>query len=180
MSDADGSYTLAFYADPSTIDETFHEIKVKVDRPGVEVRARKGYFAESRKPPTEPDVAAILHQAAASSLDATTIGLIAAMDNSRIALHVTFADLSLEKENGKWTGAVDLAYISESADGRTLGTITKKITFDLTEADYNAKRHEGLLLEQILDQNSVPARIRVAILDERSGATGSLTVTPRK
>jgi hypothetical protein len=106
------------------------------------------------------------------------------MDNSRLALHVTFTDLSLEKENGKWTGAVDLAYLSESADGHILSTITKKITFDLTDQAYDAKRREGLLLdqplEQKMDQKQGVARIRVALLDERTGATGSLTVTPYK
>jgi len=175
MSDADVSYTLGFYADTSAADG-FHELKVKVDRPGLDVRHRKGYFSTPIKAPTETDVAATLHAIAASSLDATAIGLIAAMDSSRLALRINFEDLSLEAQNGKWTGAVDIGYVSESADGRVLASATKRVTFDLTDEAYVAKRREGLLLEQIIEPKNGVSRVRIAVLDEHSTATGSLSV----
>ncbi len=82
FSDADLTYTVGFYADSSAADG-FHEIKVKVDRPGVDVRHRKGYLAAPVKSPAETDIAAILRDTVASSLDSTAIGLIAAGDASR-------------------------------------------------------------------------------------------------
>jgi len=176
ISDADLTYTLGFYADSSAADG-FHEIKVKVDRPGLDVRHRKGYIAAAAKPPTEDDVAALLHDAVASALDSTAIGLIAAIDTSRVALHVNFADLSLEKQNGKWTGAIDVVYVAESADGRNLALTSKKISLDLNDNLYAAKRREGLVLEQIVEQPKGTARIRIAVLDERSGVTGSVSIT---
>ena len=175
FADADVTYTLGFYADSSATDG-FHELKVKVDRPGLDVRHRKGYLATPVKAPTETDVAALLESTARSSLDSTAIGLIAAMNATRLALRINFEDLSLEKQNGKWTGGVDIAFVSQAADGRTLGSATKKITFDLTDEQYAAHRRDGLLLEQIIEPRKDQSRVRIAVLDERSAATGSLSV----
>ncbi len=175
MSDADVSYTLGFYADSSATDG-FHELKVKLNRPGLDVRHRKGYLAAPVKPPTENDVAAMLESTARGSLDSTAIGLIAAVNATRVALRINFEDLSLEKQNGKWIGAVDIAYVSQSADGATLGSATKKVTFDLTDEQYAAHRREGLLLEQVVEPRKDLSRIRIAVLDERSAATGSVSV----
>lgn len=181
MSDADLSYTLGFYADSAAMDGSFHELKVKVDRPGADVRHRKGYLASYPKAPGANDLATILRDTAASALDATAIGLIAAIDQPkpgsfRLALRIDCEDLSLEKQNGRRVGGIDIAYVSQSADGRTLALVTKKISLDLTEESYAAKRRDGLILEQTIEQKQGCARIRVAAFDERSGATGSLTV----
>jgi VWFA-related protein len=179
IADADLTYTLGFYADSSAVDG-FHEIKVKVDRPGLDIRYRKGYLAASIKAPTGDDVASLLHDAVASALDSSTIGLIAVIDNTRIALHVNFADLRLEKQNGKWSGAIDVAYVSQSADGRSIALTSKKVTLDLNDDLYAAKRRDGLVLEQIVERPKGTARIRIAVLDERSGVTGAVSIALAK
>jgi VWFA-related protein len=43
--DTSGYYLLGYNSTQSTADGKFHEIKVSVNRPGVQVRARKGYWA---------------------------------------------------------------------------------------------------------------------------------------
>lgn len=183
FSDADLTYTLGFYADSSAADG-FHEIKVKVDRPGVDVRHRKGYLAAPVKS-AETDIAAILRDTVASSLDSTAIGLIAAADqskadSSRVALLVNFTDLSLERQNGKWTGALDIVYVSQSAAGRDVALTSKRISLDLTDDQCAVKRREGLVLEQIVDHVKSTSRIRIAVLDEHSGATGSVSIALAK
>jgi VWFA-related protein len=42
------TYLLAFSADKVKQDGSIHELKVKVDRQGVKLRARRGYFAPRR------------------------------------------------------------------------------------------------------------------------------------
>ncbi|MEO8682314.1 MAG: VWA domain-containing protein [Vicinamibacterales bacterium] len=50
--DASAYYLVGYTSNPAPTDGKFHEIKVKVKRPGVQVRSRKGYWAY-----TEADVA---------------------------------------------------------------------------------------------------------------------------
>jgi VWFA-related protein len=55
LDDAEVTYTIGFYPASGSLDNKFHELKVKVDRKGVDVRHRKGYFAGEEKPPTSAD-----------------------------------------------------------------------------------------------------------------------------
>jgi hypothetical protein len=47
MTQGSASYLLGYAPTPMRYDGKFHEIEVKLKRPGVQVRARKGYFAPS-------------------------------------------------------------------------------------------------------------------------------------
>jgi hypothetical protein len=186
MADSDISYTLGFYAS-DTPDETFHDIKVKVDRAGVETRHRKGYFYGAERVPAEKDRLSILREAAATALDATAIGLMARVEPAvepkpgsfHISLKLNLQDFSLENRDGKWKGAADIAFVSQALDGKPLGIASKTVTFDLTDEVYEARRRDGVVLEQAVEPNAKLNRIRVVVLDHQSGVMGSISLSPR-
>jgi VWFA-related protein len=181
MEDADVSYTIGFYAsDPA--DNTFHPIKVTVDHPGAEARYRTNYFSTTVKVPGERDRNAILQAASASALDATAIGLTAAVERVNGSLHVAVQvdlnDASLDNQSGKWVGGMDVAFVSQAADGRSLKVASKSLTFNLTDEVYLARKRDGMVLDQTIDSDPKLSRIRVVVLDHRSGALGSLSLKP--
>lgn len=47
-------YSLAYNPTPYKADGKYHKIKIEVDRKGLEVRARRGYFARSAVPSAQP------------------------------------------------------------------------------------------------------------------------------
>ncbi len=51
MRDASAYYLIGYNSTQAPSDGKFHEIKVRVKRPGVQVRARKGYWALNRRKP---------------------------------------------------------------------------------------------------------------------------------
>jgi len=184
MEDAQVSYMIGFYAsDPP--DEAFHEIKVKVDRPGVEARYRSGYFSTAAKAPGEMDRMAIMRDATASALDATEIGLLASIarvEEPAGALHVLLkmdlGDFALENRNGRWTGAADINFVGQAADGTAVALASKTITFDLTNEVYLARKRDGVFLEQTMAANPKVNRVKVVVLDHQSGAVGSVLLRP--
>jgi VWFA-related protein len=183
MDDAEITYTLAFYPQDLKTDGNFHILKVKVDHPGTELRYRNGYFATEQRPFDKSQIADAMQRAADAPFDAMAIGLSAAMEPDarspgalHIALHVNISDLALDNQNGKWVGAAELTFTAQSAGGRTLGFLSKTITFNLTEEAYAARRNDGLTIHQTIAAVPNAARIRVVVLDDRSGAAGSLTL----
>jgi VWFA-related protein len=68
LDESSAYYLLAFQASAGKRDGRFHPITVKVNRPGVQVRTRKGYYADPAAP--------IADKAAAVSLEALSKGLL--------------------------------------------------------------------------------------------------------
>ena len=104
---ADGrvSYTLGFYPD-SAPDDKFHSLKVQVQRKGVTVRCRQGYFALSQSHGNS-DPRTLLQQAVASALDASAIGITVKLETPRstndfwgLTSTVDSHDFAVEQQNG--------------------------------------------------------------------------------
>jgi VWFA-related protein len=180
--DGEVTYTLGFYSHRDKPDGNFHALKVEVDRPGLDVRHRAGYFDVDTKP-SQVDSSVLLRRAANAPEDVSGIGLIAAIarmgKHFQVAAQVDFKDLRLDSEDGKWNGSAELAFASQTADGRTLDLVSKKLTFDMTNEVYQARQREGFVLEQMIPVRDGTAKIRVVIVD-RSGAAGSVSITPPK
>lgn len=175
MADGEASYTLGFYAGEP--DSTYHELKVKLDRGG-DVRYRRGYFSFESKVPDEKERMAMLREAAASPLDSTGIGLTAGVgheDGATLAgVIVNFSDLSLEQSGGRWRGEAEMIFVPLGSDGAALPLTSKELNFDMSEEAYRAKLRDNFTITQKVDAKA--ARVRVVIIDAKSGAIGSVTV----
>jgi VWFA-related protein len=95
LSDSASYYLLGYNSDLTAPDGKFHEIKVRVKRPGVEVRARKGYWAPS---PEEAAKAAAPPKPEPSAAVANALGAIAVPAGGRSIR--TWVGIS-RGENGK-------------------------------------------------------------------------------
>ena len=49
MADTDLTYTLGFYPSEEKLDGKFHAITVRVNRPGLDVVAKKGYYPSAEQ-----------------------------------------------------------------------------------------------------------------------------------
>jgi VWFA-related protein len=78
MDDARITYTLAYTPSHNEWDGKFREIKIKVNRPGLDIRYRKGYYAYPDSPNDPKHRQAVLLEALVTPLASTGLSLAAA------------------------------------------------------------------------------------------------------
>jgi VWFA-related protein len=184
MEDAQFTYTLGFYAQSDKPDGVYHELRVKVDRPGIDLRYRKGYLDVAASASADQDALVTLRRSASAPVDARAIGLAAAAVRDtdgkfQVGVMVDFRDLQLGKIDGHWKGAAELAIVSQRADGTTVDLASKSLTFDMTDEIYAKHQREGFSFEQDLPAGKDVSRIRVVVVDRANGAVGSVSAKPR-
>ena len=184
VDDSRVTYELGYYPTNSLWDGKFHEIKVMVNKPGVSVRARKGYFAVPDPRTAPEDEKAAIFAAATSPLEATTIGLkvevmaitIPGAEGMKTVLHFDPNEISFRQEDGRFKGAVEALYAQLSEEGKILNAPAE--TFNLA---FTPERYEHVLKAGLSKTMEVPIvaganELRVILVDKNTGAIGCVSI----
>jgi len=177
LEDSEASYTLGFYPDSGQLDSSFHALKVEVNRPDVEVRARKGYIAAPEEKPTGPGWTGQAVEALMSPLEESGIALAARLDrvNKQLAIRVAGSDLAFDRDGDHWNGELDVVFARQAADGHRLETSEKLVHLKPTASEYEALVKQGISFTVPFPPPGA-AQVRVVVLDRNSGRVGSLAI----
>lgn len=173
-------YVLAYYPPAARRENRFHDIDVRVTRPGLTVRARKGYVStHAGAPPTRiRGVTPRLADAMDSPLPVSGLGMRAFTASFRgpgtrasvlLGIELVGRDLALT-DNGK----VELSYVAVDTSGRTFGLRNDAVTLNLRPDTRTRVRQTGLRTLNRLDLPPGRYQLRAASYDATSGAVGSV------
>jgi VWFA-related protein len=173
-------YMLAYYPPNTKRDGKFHNISVRVSRPGLTVRARKGYASPSGKPtvPPKSDLSAEMIDTLQSPIPVSGLGMKVfavpfkgTAPNASVLLGVELRGRDLiAAANGK----IELAYWAVDAKGKMKASQKESITLNLKPETKSRVEQSGL---RVLSRMEVPAgsyQLRVAARDTTGGALGSV------
>jgi len=160
LQDSDLTYTLGFYPDPNSLDNKFHDIKVEVNRKGLDVRYRRGYFAFRDEAHSDQQRREELADALWSPLDATAIPLIMRLEHIdqpepnllRAYLAADIRSLTLERKDSHWVGGVDVLMIQQDKTGKIIDSSLQTLNLDLDKTNYEAVLKTGMPLGKYLRQ----------------------------
>lgn len=176
------SYTLGFYPSEADWDGKYHFLRISVTRPGIQIRSRTGYFAQSVKE-LEMDRHESLRMAVSSPLEGEAIGLtVTAASNplqhvdQSLQISIDPRDIHFEEVNGKMHGSADVVLAQLTIDGRILKAEQKTLAFDLAPQFYQQGWQKGLPLSLNLQPAPSSARVRVVVRDAFSSAVGSVSL----
>jgi VWFA-related protein len=184
MDDTRVSYMLSYYPEHDDWKGKFHKIRVTVNRPGVSLQYRSGYFAQ---PPDyvenlRPDL--VWRSALSSPLDATGVGVSVhvepkeALEARTMVMEVVVneSDVTFGHEGDRTTGKLEVVLAQYDHEGNTVASETSEVKMDLTRETYTKVRKAGLHFGRILPISGKTVEVRVFVRDAKSNAMGSISI----
>jgi VWFA-related protein len=177
------TYELGYYPVHNQWDGRFHEITVRLKRPGLRVRNRRGYFAVKDAPAAESQQGELLQAAADSPLESSALGLKVRLErvagdartlNLRIELDTR--EVFLGREGDRWVGALAVLVAQRKSDGERTMSGAQTVDLKLEQATYDKLLHEGMKLTKRIQLELGAEELRVVVRDTSSGATGSVYI----
>jgi len=180
MDDSRIAYVLGYYA-PRT-DDKFHEINVKVNRGGLDVRHRKGYLALSPPKPADAKTRlTALDRIMQSPVAASSVELMAQVDLSttdeasvRIRIHPD--SLTWVQQKDVREGAIDIVIAQSEPDGKYYKVKETTVNLSADAERYQAMQAEGFTLSSTVKLRPAAYRLHVIVSDVASQAVGSLII----
>lgn len=180
VADNSSYYVLAYYPAIARHDGKFHKIEVRVDRPGMTVRARRGYLVPKEKASSKvaADTTGDIQAALSSPLPVSglTMDVFAAPfeapapnDSVLLGAELHGSDLALSPGD-----RLQLSFLAIDAAGKTVDDETVPVTVNLDEGGRTRVQRTGLRLLNRLTLPPGRYELRVATRDAASGKTGSV------
>ena len=181
-SDTRNYYLLGYSPSSSGADGAFRRIQVKVQRKGVEVRARKGYYSGGS---AQAGGAADLEAALGEPQDRAGVPLRLSayvFGESRpgrmhalVATDVDLRGLALEEKDGRLLGSLDVLLTVTPSSGGPAERYAQQVELKLVPERREALLKVGMPVVRGFDLAPGAWRARVVVRDRQSGRVGSVS-----
>jgi hypothetical protein len=181
MEDDEITYSLGFYPVDQKPDGSYHALSLKVDRKGVEVRHRDGYYADDPKGSNTGNRHESLSAVMDNPLDATQIGIRATASPVKnrpgiyqLDVKVNTNELHLERVKDRWVAHIQYGTLFTPSENNK-GTL-ETIQLSLTEPRLRAALADGYAFRRLVDLGDRKGSLRVVVQDVGTGFSGSVRV----
>jgi hypothetical protein len=185
MDDSRLTYVLYYTPSHNEWDGKFREIKIKLNRPGLEARYRKGYYAMPDIPTDLKNRQAVLAAAAVSPLASTGLTMLAkltqkptdAAPHAVISVVMDGHDIHFGRDaQGQPDATVDMVTLVFGDQPEPLNEKARTVHLVLKPALYDQMMETGVRLTVEVDAPIKSQRVRVVARDAASGKVGSVDV----
>jgi VWFA-related protein len=184
LDEAKVTYTLGYYPSHGRWDGTYRQIKVKIDRPGVTFRHRRGYFAGAAQAHADTLRATAVRAALQNPLEATGIALTARIErvagtpaDTKLFVRADPGSVTFERVGEEWKGTLDLVVAQRLANGTLQKDVDRTVELKLNQERYDEVRAKGFTIDTTLTLHPDVQRLHIVVHDAPTGSTGSIVVT---
>jgi len=185
LDDARVTYVIGYYPAHRDWKGRFHKLDVRVNRPDVELRYRRGYFAQPDEPSEGWYREQVLNASIWTPIDSTGLRLSVALSGQSagvldLALQIDAGDISFQTKGDRQECALDVWIVQLDKQERQIKTSAKTNNLSLDAATYErVKKVNGLALAETLQTAPEAVLLRVLVRDVATGRIGSLSVPLR-
>jgi len=179
------SYLLGYTPSNPDLDGTFRDVDVRVNRPGLTVKFRHGYFAAPEPPPLELEALvkkARMDTALAYDQESKDIPLKVTVSQqprmgiqyqARVEITIDAAALALALKDGVRTGQLEVQVYCGDAKQMAIGDAGQHIDLSANEATYQQWLQSGILRTIRVPTETQPQYVKVVVYDYGSDRIGS-------
>jgi hypothetical protein len=184
VEDSAVTYTLGFYLDASSLDDKFHEIKVKSKRKGLTLRYPKGYFAYKDDVASQDRNQQVLLTSLQSPVESSLIPLQARVDRTtepepnslNLSCAIDIRNILLAQDGGVRKGAIAVYTIEQDATGKVLQKSNRAFNLQFTDKQYANLLKTGMLFHQTVLLRAGTTTLRLLVEDSSTSNVGSLII----
>ena len=178
------SYALGYYPGRKKTDNAFHKFKVSVNRPGVQLRYRRGYFdvepGKSSVKDKDAELTATLYNVnLAENMVLFDAQVAPPAPAAKVQLPVRFLvrpdSFVAEEEKGGVKVDLDFVVAAITPDGRLAAREAKTVNATLDPAQFAQVKQRGLMLPVEVSLPPGSYNLRLAVRDNHTGYLGTLT-----
>jgi VWFA-related protein len=178
------TYLLGYYPGHNKWNGEFREIKVRVNRPGVEAHARLGYYAVADIAPAPQLKAQRLVDAIRSPLEVSDLTFdiqadsVGTASERQLTLKITFdpAQLHFQKQTDRWTDNIAEVWAEFGPEGREISRHSQTLNLKPLLANYQQFLQKPFSYSETITVSKSADRLRLILRDENTGAIGSVTI----
>jgi hypothetical protein len=189
IQDNSGYYLLGYYSSDTRRDGRFRRVTVRVKRPGLTVRARKGYTAPKGKTPaavtatTDAKTSPALREALDSPIPISGVPLSVfaaplkgAAPNASVAVTVEVEgrQLKFAPQNGLFVDDVEFSMLAIDKDAKIKGGGRDVLQLKVKPQTHEAVTLNGVRFSRRIELAPGSYQLRVGVRDGGSGATGTV------
>ena len=185
LDDSKFGYELAYYPDSDRWNGDWRKIEVKVNRPGVTVLARRGYYAFPEAKLLPPKASKqLLEEIAASPLEDTEIPVTVKLPppgsvrsaNIEARVYVSPQTLFTNQTGDAWKSSFEVLFFQLTAKNKILDVTTQSVNVELSAVKYNEALKRGINTLGRLQLKPGATLLYVIVHDRRSDAVGSVRI----
>jgi VWFA-related protein len=185
------TYLLGYAPVDPTLDGKYRDVSVIVNRPGVIVQFRHGYYAAGE--PNAEEVAEMIRQVrvdAALAYDSAatdipvsiTAALVAGAGGKAqlqvdVKVDVSSLSLSLEERSGLRTGRIEIQVHCGDAREAVVGSLTQRLDLKATPETYATWARDGFRHAALVPVSGTPRFVKAVVYDYGSDRVGSVMLT---
>jgi hypothetical protein len=158
-----------------------------VNRPGLDLRHREGYFAQPTQKQVQAQRSAALLAAIHSPIDASGLGFTVRVDptgekqsEARLTVRLDPGSVPLEQRDDRWIGKLDLVVAQLRADGTAVRSVENSIEISVTKDGLAQVTRDGV--NAIVTVAVLPDahHLRVVVRDVKTGNLGGVGIPAKQ